>query len=309
MLERIMTQSTWSFSRLTDEALLIELKSLAASERGATASLVAALGELDARQLYLGEGYSSLFKYCTQALRLSGDAAYNRIRAARAAAKWPIVLDWLADGSLSLASVRVLSDVLTDANHERLLQAARYKSRRDVEVLVAPLKSDPAEAPLPSVIEPVAEGVYYLKVPIFTETYEALIKLQDLFRHQVPTGDPAPIVAHAISALLNDAERRRWARTSAPRAGREDSSTRYIPAFVRREVWQRDDGQCAFVGRDGRCQERSFLEFHHVVPFAAGGHATVDNIQLRCRAHNVYETAVWFGAPGASNEIETHDRA
>ena len=33
--------------------------------------------------------YSSLFAYCTQALQLSEDAAYNRIRAVRVAAKWP----------------------------------------------------------------------------------------------------------------------------------------------------------------------------------------------------------------------------
>src|SRR5262245_26232228 len=107
MLERIMEQVSRSFRSLTDEELLSRVKALAASEREATAALVAALAELDERRIYLGEGYPSLFKYCTQALHLSGDAAYNRIRAARTATKWPVVLDWLADGSLSLASVRV----------------------------------------------------------------------------------------------------------------------------------------------------------------------------------------------------------
>jgi hypothetical protein len=50
-----------------------------------------------------------------------------------------------------------------------------------------------------------------------------------------------------------------------------------------------------FVGPCGRCTEQGFLEFHHVVPFAAGGAATVENIQLRCRAHNQYESVQWFG--------------
>jgi hypothetical protein len=35
----------------------------------------------------------------------------------------------------------------------------------------------------------------------------------------------------------------------------------------------------------------------HVVPRAAGGKATVENIQLRCRAHNGHEVDVFFG-PG-----------
>ena len=65
---------------LTDTQLLARVTILAAHERQATAALIAALAELDARRLYLAEGYPSLFAYCTQALRLSEDAAYNRIR-------------------------------------------------------------------------------------------------------------------------------------------------------------------------------------------------------------------------------------
>jgi hypothetical protein len=60
-------------------------------------------------------------------------------------------------------------------------------------------------------------------------------------------------------------------------------------------VWARDANQCAFVGAEGRCQERAFLELHHVVPFADGGATSVENLQLRCRAHNAYEAAEWFG--------------
>jgi hypothetical protein len=40
----------------------------------------------------------------------------------------------------------------------------------------------------------------------------------------------------------------------------------------------------------------SFLEFHHVEPYAVGGQATPENIELRCRAHNWYEAQLFFGA-------------
>jgi hypothetical protein len=60
----------------------------------------------------------------------------------------------------------------------------------------------------------------------------------------------------------------------------------------------KDSGRCAFVSVDGhRCGERRFIEFHHVIPRAAGGKPTVDNIQLRCRAHNGHEIDLFFG-PG-----------
>ena len=68
-----------------------------------------------------------------------------------------------------------------------------------------------------------------------------------------------------------------------------------VPAAARRAVWRRDAGRCAFVGINGRCAETGFLEFHHVRPFAAGGATDLDNLQLRCRAHNAYEADLYFG--------------
>jgi hypothetical protein len=50
------------------------------------------------------------------------------------------------------------------------------------------------------------------------------------------------------------------------------------------------------VGTTGRCAEEGFLELHHVTPFAEGGPTTVDNLHLRCRAHNAYEAREHFGS-------------
>jgi len=74
---------------------------------------------------------------------------------------------------------------------------------------------------------------------------------------------------------------------------------------VQREVWVRDEGRCAYVAANGRrCTERVFLEFHHRDPYAIGGEATVENISLRCRAHNVYEAELLFG-PWTERSEET----
>jgi hypothetical protein len=65
---------------------------------------------------------------------------------------------------------------------------------------------------------------------------------------------------------------------------------------VKRAVWLRDLGRCAFVGTGGRrCDERGFLEFHHVRPYSEGGEPSAANIELRCRTHNDYEARVYFG--------------
>jgi len=48
-------------TQLSDEELLARVKQLATREREVTVTLIAHLAELDARRLYLAEGYSSLF--------------------------------------------------------------------------------------------------------------------------------------------------------------------------------------------------------------------------------------------------------
>ena len=81
-------------AQLPDRELLMHIHQAAHAEREATAQLIALLVELDARRLYLGEGFSSLFTYCTQALHLSEHAAYNRIETARAASRFPTSSNW-----------------------------------------------------------------------------------------------------------------------------------------------------------------------------------------------------------------------
>ena len=341
--------------QLTDGELLAQVTRAAKQERAATAHLIALLAEVDARRLYLGEGYSSLFTFCTQALHLSEHAAYGRIEAARAARRFPVVMEFLTDGSLNVTTIGLLAPHLTDDNHQTLLVSARYKSKRDVERIVAALRPLPAvpssvrklPAPMkpaglehtaervdrahvsssndlelrgdrqpapviaaptplrPPVITPLAPTRYRIQVTVSAEAHDHLRRAQDLLRHTIPSGDPALIVERALKLLVADLERTRCAHTSRPRSSCDARPrARHVPAAVKRAVWARDGGQCAFVGHDGRCRERGFLEIHHVVPFATGGETVVDNLQLRCRAHNAYEAEEVFG-PMAVRETHT----
>jgi hypothetical protein len=320
-------------SNLADAEILAEVKAAAQSERFATARLIALLAHVDARRLYLGEGCSSLFTYCTQVLHLSEHAAYGRIEAARAARKFPIVLDLLIDGVITLTTVTLLAPHLTAANHRDVLEAARHKSKRDVEHLVARLRPQPAVPPIvrklpaarppagtaalplvdpnvgggplhmppptpvrPATVTALAPERYKLQFTVSRDTHDKLRRVQDLLRHAIPNGDPAAIFDRALTLLLADIEQRKLAATGRPRAGCPLSpGSRHIPAAVKREVWTRDAGQCAFVGTQGRCTERGFLEFHHLRPYADGGATIVENLELRCRAHNMHDAEEYFG--------------
>jgi 5-methylcytosine-specific restriction endonuclease McrA len=335
-----MTHDNFSLGDLSDRELVAEITRLARCERTATARLIASLVELDARKLYLGEGCSSLFIYCTEVLRLSEGAAYGRIQAARAARHFPLILALLEDGALNLTTVGLLAPHLTEENHIEVLEAARHKSKRDVERQVAALhprpdtpssvRKVPARSPhqpafaddvvqsrstamsatpcrplRSTVVAPLAPERYRITVTVSQETHDKLRRVQDLLRHVIPNGDPAAIFEKAVTALLADLTRRKLAETCRPRRAKNTAAgSRTIPAAVRREVWARDGGQCTYVGPNGRCSATGLLEFHHVLPFAAGGSADVDNIQLRCAAHNRYEAQQYFdpGQPWLSRE-------
>ena len=326
---------------LSDRDLLDATSRAAADERRATVELVALLAELDARRLYLGEGCSSLFTYCTQVLHLSEHAAYHRIEAARAVRQFPGILEELGQGAVTLTTVALLRPHLTRENHARLLEDARHKTKREVEYQIACLSpkpdvrpvlrkvvitdaaeagpatvlqpppdrpanaqaivSKPVDRSLRPVLAPLSADRYVLKVTVSAETHAKLRQAQDLLRHTIPNGDPSAILDRALSLLVEELERKRTATVRRTRpvvtraVPRPAHSSRHIPADVRRAVWARDEGRCAFVGAQGRCTATGHLELHHLVPFARGGATVLSNLALRCRAHNRFEGELAFG--------------
>ncbi len=136
-----------SLRRLSDADLVARVKRLAARERRATALLVAYLAELDTRDVHLRAGYSSLFVYCRDALALSEHEAYNRIEVARAARRFPVILEMLGAGSVNLTAVRLLAPHLTPENHRHVLESARGKRKAEVEEIVARLAPFPEVPP------------------------------------------------------------------------------------------------------------------------------------------------------------------
>src|SRR6185503_9076671 len=116
-------------SSQSDGELEVSLHRLAGRERRSTVELIVHLAEFDARQLYLGLGYGSMFAYCTEVLRLSEYGAYHRIAAARLSRRFPAILDMLAEGAVNLATLRVMGPHFTDGNAVQLLERMRGLSK------------------------------------------------------------------------------------------------------------------------------------------------------------------------------------
>ena len=287
--------------------------------------------------------------YCVGELRLSEDAAFRRIRAARAGREFPNLFAGLAQGRIHLAAICLLAPHLTRENAGELIEAATHRRKAEIEEMLArclpssevsaSLQAVPAMASEPPQLVPGRVGTvaavsvsnpdehspaivstspvevaspsfehFLLKLTIGKRTREKLRYAQALLSHAVPSGDVAQVLDRALDALIVELEKRKLGtgtrrqprQHSRPRLhSRRDATgrSRYIPARVRRAVWERDRGQCSFVSAAGhRCESRRFLEFDHIDPVARGGRSTVEGIRLRCRAHNQYEAERTFGA-------------
>jgi hypothetical protein len=195
------------------------------------------------------------------------------------------------------ASERAFAATDTSADSIRLAATPELRAQP-----VEPAEALPTLSDRPLVV-PLAPGRYRVQFTMTAPTHEKLRRAQELLRREVPDGSPDSIIDRALTLLLEDVARRKLAVTPRARTGRRlDTRSRHIPAQVRRAVWLRDSGRCAFASARGRrCDERIYLEFHHREPYAIGGEATVANISLRCRAHNVYEAQLAFGPTALGN--------
>ena len=112
---------------------------------------------------------------------------------------------------------------------------------------------------------------------------------------------PSPTAATRTSAPKTECDAQRPAPPAEKRPARPAGAAaftpakpraagRAIPAAVKRQVWERDQGCGSYVDRGSgrRCGSRYLLQVDHVFPYALGGSAEPDNLRLLCAAHHRY---------------------
>jgi hypothetical protein len=170
-----------SLSHLSDGTLRQELDSLVATDCKTTARLLSRIAEFDRRRLYAEDGYSCMFTFCVQKLHFSEDMAFKRIRVARAARRYPVLLEAIADGRLHLTGAVFLAPYLRTENFKELIESAAHKTKAEIELLIAQrfprsdlasrVRAIPAPTPkIPSAPEMVPERVvaaHVEKGPVF----------------------------------------------------------------------------------------------------------------------------------------------
>ncbi len=260
-------ESVATLTQLSDRDLWTSALSANGERRRATALLLAHLAVIEARELHLLRGYSSMFDFCVRGLGMSEGTAHRAISGTRAAHRYPLVLEMLADGRLHLSGLSLLAPHLTAENHEKLLEEAAGKTKAGVREVLA------RWFPKPDVSDRVQ--------PLSPNGEQGHLGL-----------DGAP--AGSRPGKTDRTRRSRGTKDGSP--SRKD----------KREVYERDDAQCAFVSEDGvRCTSRAFLQYDHLEPRALGGSGKADESRLLCQRAQLAsrKTDLRPGARGASDRL------
>lgn len=237
--------------------------------------LIEVIQEADAHRVYSRFKCKNLYEYTMKVLELSESIALNFIAVARKAKEVPELKEVIKSGALSVSKARKITPVLTKSNQKEWLQMAVALPQKKLEQQVA--KACPKEA-VPEKIKFVSEHRLNLQMGISENLSQKLRRAQDLEsqRHKKPTS-----LEETLEAVLDF-----YLENEDPLV-KSDKLKARKNLSVSRQIDLRDGGQCTFLDESGkRCEERRWLDVHHVIPKSRGGLGTFENLTTLCSGHH-----------------------
>jgi hypothetical protein len=277
----------------------IHQKALEAAQKfkKAEADLISILQEVESSKTFFELGYTSLFHYVVQSLGLSESVAANFITVSRKAKEFPALQSAIDEGKITVSKARKVTAVLTLENQEEWVNKAVALPQKKLEEQVASIAP---ETKIRDGVKSVTENLSQLKMGISKRLEEKLKRVQDLESQRTRR---AVKLSEALEALVDlylekkdpikKAERvlKRDADACVARhADRvEQSDTRSIPAKIKHQATFRDGGRCTHTEGEKRCENRRWLDVHHIILLSKGGTNELENLTTLCSAHHRME--------------------
>jgi 5-methylcytosine-specific restriction endonuclease McrA len=263
----------------------------------AEADLISVLQEVESSKTFVKLGYTSLFQYVVHSLQLSESVASNFITVSRKAKEFPALQAAIDDGKITVSKARKVTAVLTPENQEEWMDKAIELPQRKLEEQVAIVAP---ETKVQNGVKAIAEDLSQLKVGISKKLEEKLRRVQDLESQRTRRAVKLSETLEALVDLylekkdpVKKAERvlKRDADACVARHANQadQSDTGPIPAKTEHQVNLRDGGRCAHFEDGKRCENRRWLEIHHIVPREHGGTNVLENLITLCSAHHRME--------------------
>ncbi|MGZ3695764.1 MAG: HNH endonuclease [Bdellovibrionota bacterium] len=271
----------------SDLELLQDLKGLVTRERVLLVELLTHLREVEARQLHLERGYSTLFKFCRGELGYSEQETQIRIQAMRLMKDLPETEEKFSSGELSL-TVAAKSQA---AFHREELGLDRRKeimseilgtSTRAADKKLAELFP---EAPKPEKAKPIGNGKTRIEFTASDELMEKFTRLKEILAHKNYDGRFDLLFEELADIALKKLEP---ANNATQLSAHKVKHSRYVPAIVKRTAKNYCEYQDPLTGR--RCNSRHDVQHDHIKDYAKGGTNAPENFQRLCGPHNRFKS-------------------
>jgi hypothetical protein len=173
-------------------------------------------------------------------------------------------------------------------------------------------------------IEPLTADIRRVHFNVGKRVVQKLEAAREGLSHAIPGATTEQVLEAALDLLLEKQARARGLvkrprttlaaaaprveevdLTTEPRPFRREGPREAIPAAVRRDVWARDAGRCAWpLDGGGCCGSTHRLELDHIVPWAEWGPSTVENLRVVCERHNNLAARRAFGERQMSRYVD-----
>ncbi len=282
---------------IKDLDLMNHVKTLRGTECKLIADMVLHLSEIERRGIYRDAGYSSLFTFLRESLGYSEGSALRRVRAVRCLTTTPEIYELLRDGKVSLSSLAEVTPVMTQENKTEVLKLTIGTSKREAQRIAVSFGAQvmPKNEIIRAVKVLAKKGTeaesYSFTFQVGPEVKALYEEARALMGH-LSAGE---VFEKALKSFVNKKKgvgiRTRALKSSSP----DKKRSRAIPVSVKREVFKRDNCQCTYETQGKRCTEKVGLQIDHIKPFALGGSHELENLRLRCSAHNILAAEEYFG--------------
>lgn len=291
--------------KLNLDALNLEAVKAVESCQRADAYLLRVIEVVSEKELYLDCGLPSLYSYCTRLLHISEGIACALIAVINKGKEVPELIAAVELGKVSLSKAKKICSVITPKNHREWIDLATHETSRVIEKCVA--QANPKEAVKESAHYKFADRLEF-KLGVSEEWIELLANTKDLLsqkQSRVVTSEEALLfvmrefnerhhpVKKAERAILRAKKRTELADQQCPgtveptnRSNRKPLNRKPVKRITIHAVNHRDQGQCTHVSESGRCEQKRWLDHHHIIPVASGGTNDIENLTTLCHGHH-----------------------
>lgn len=258
--------------------LLVKVKNLVKLEQRTTAEILKSLCAVEKDMLYIGLGYSSLFKYLCEELGHSEGEATRRINACRMLKEFPQIEEKVKSGKLNLTNLSRAAQTfkqvtLSPTQKLETLMKIESKSTRETEQILFSLTD--FKAPDVEKQRRVSKDQISISLVFNDEEIAQIEKLKGRL-NRAKNLTTKELIMNLVNQELKKTER------STTAEARSSKTSRLAKGALAAQVLQRAHYRC----EEMNCQETRFLQIHHLKAYAQGGLTEKSNLMVLCHHHH-----------------------